>query len=195
MPVAFFTRTRTGALVSRLDNDVIGAQQAFTSTLSGVLSNVIGLVLTAAVMFTLSWQITLVSLLLVPLFVLAARWMGQRLAGLTREQMTMNADMGSRMTERFNVGGAMLLKLFGRREAEDAIRRAVVAAEHMGRDLRGAAERESEALIEQAQARREVVRHMQARRGEIVGRCGAPAARSPRRCRRRRRRGRSAGAS
>ena len=118
MPVAFFTRTQTGALVSRLNNDVIGAQQAFTSTLSGVLSNVIGLVLTAGVMFTLSWQITVLSLVLVPVFVLPARRIGRRLQEITRESYGLNASMNASMTERFNVAGALLVKLFGRPEAE-----------------------------------------------------------------------------
>jgi ATP-binding cassette subfamily B protein len=118
MPVAFFTRTQTGALVSRLNNDVIGAQQAFTSTLSGVVSNVIGLVLTAGVMLTLSWQITLLSLVLVPLFVLPARRIGKRLQEITRESYGLNASMNASMTERFNVAGALLVKLFGRPAAE-----------------------------------------------------------------------------
>jgi ATP-binding cassette subfamily B protein len=118
MPVAFFTRTQTGALVSRLNNDVIGAQQAFTSTLSGVVSNVIGLVLTAGVMFSLSWQITLLSLILVPLFVLPARRIGHRLQEITRESYGLNASMNATMTERFNVAGALLVKLFGRPAAE-----------------------------------------------------------------------------
>ncbi len=118
MPVAFFTRTQTGALVSRLNNDVVGAQQAFTSTLSGVVSNVIGLVLTAGVMFTLSWQITLLSLVMVPLFVLPARRIGRRLQEITRESYGLNASMNATMTERFNVAGALLVKLFGRPEAE-----------------------------------------------------------------------------
>jgi len=118
MPVAFFTRTQTGALVSRLNNDVIGAQQAFTSTLSGVVSNVIGLVLTAGVMLTLSWQITLLSLVLVPLFVLPARRIGKRLQEITRESYGLNASMNASMTERFNVAGALLVKLFGRPSAE-----------------------------------------------------------------------------
>jgi ATP-binding cassette subfamily B protein len=120
MPVAFFTRTQTGALVSRLNNDVIGAQQAFTSTLSGVVSNVIGLVLTAGVMFSLSWQITLLSLVLVPLFVLPARRIGKRLQEITRESYGLNASMNASMTERFNVAGALLVKLFGRPSAEAA---------------------------------------------------------------------------
>lgn len=119
MPVAFFTRTQTGALVSRLNNDVVGAQQAFTSTLSGVVSNVIGLVLTAGVMLTLSWQITLLSLALVPLFVLPARRIGSRLQDITRESYELNASMNATMTERFNVAGALLVKLFGRPEAEE----------------------------------------------------------------------------
>ncbi|MGY1835048.1 ABC transporter ATP-binding protein [Blastococcus sp. SYSU DS0510] len=118
MPVAFFTRTQTGALVSRLNNDVVGAQQAFTSTLSGVVSNVIGLVLTAGVMLTLSWQITLLSLVLVPLFVLPARRIGRRLQEITRESYSLNASMNATMTERFNVAGALLVKLFGRPSAE-----------------------------------------------------------------------------
>ncbi|TQN42461.1 ATP-binding cassette subfamily B protein [Blastococcus colisei] len=120
MPVAFFTRTQTGALVSRLNNDVIGAQQAFTSTLSGVVSNVIGLALTAGVMLTLSWQITLLSLVLVPLFVLPARRIGKRLQEITRESYGLNASMNASMTERFNVAGALLVKLFGRPSAEAA---------------------------------------------------------------------------
>jgi ATP-binding cassette subfamily B protein len=118
MPVAFFTRTQTGALVSRLNNDVIGAQQAFTSTLSGVLSNAIGLVLTAGVMFSLSWQITALSLALVPVFVLPARRIGRRLQEITRESYGLNASMNAIMTERFNVAGALLVKLFGRPGAE-----------------------------------------------------------------------------
>ncbi|MFD2094271.1 ABC transporter ATP-binding protein [Blastococcus deserti] len=118
MPVAFFTRTQTGALVSRLNNDVIGAQQAFTSTLSGVVSNVIGLALTAGVMLSLSWQITLLSLVMVPLFVLPARRIGRRLQEITRESYGLNASMNATMTERFNVAGALLVKLFGRPSAE-----------------------------------------------------------------------------
>jgi ATP-binding cassette subfamily B protein len=114
MPLAFFTRTQTGALISRLNNDVIGAQQAFTSTLSGVVSNVIGLVLTAGVMFSLSWQITALSLVLLPLFVLPARRVGARLQAITRESYGLNASMNATMTERFNVSGALLVKLFGR---------------------------------------------------------------------------------
>ncbi|MGY5883454.1 ABC transporter ATP-binding protein [Modestobacter lacusdianchii] len=118
MPVAFFTRTQTGALVSRLNNDVIGAQRAFTSTLSGVVSNVIALVLTAGVMLTLSWQITLLSMAMVPLFVVPAQRVGKRLQAITRESYGLNASMNATMTERFNVAGALLVKLFGRPEAE-----------------------------------------------------------------------------
>ncbi len=118
-PIAFFMRTQTGALVSRLNSDVIGAQQAFTSTLSGVLGNLISLVIVLVTMFALSWQITLASLVLVPLFILPAKWMGRRLAGLTRQQMQMNSDMSTQMTERFNIGGALLAKLFGRPADED----------------------------------------------------------------------------
>ncbi len=118
MPVAFFTRTRTGALVSRLNNDVIGAQRAFSNTLSGVVGNLVTLVLTLAVMLTLSWQITLLALVLLPVFVLPARRMGSRMARMQREAATLNAAMGTRMTERFSAPGATLVKLFGRPEEE-----------------------------------------------------------------------------
>ena len=118
-PVAFFTRAQTGALVSRLNNDVIGAQQAFTSTLSGVVSNVVSLLLVAGTMLVLSWPITLISLLLLPLFLLPARRMGARMADMTRQSMQLNAELGGRMTERFNVAGALLVKLFGRPTTED----------------------------------------------------------------------------
>src|SRR4051812_45094174 len=117
--LAFFTRTQTGALVSRLNNDVIGAQRAFTSTLSGTVSNIISVVVVGITMLALSWLVTLICLLLFPLLLLASRWVSGRLAGLTRDQMNSNAEMGTVMTERFNVGGAMLLKLFGNRETED----------------------------------------------------------------------------
>ncbi|MFI5972034.1 ABC transporter ATP-binding protein [Streptomyces sp. NPDC051452] len=120
MPVAFFTRTRTGALVSRLNNDVIGAQRAFAGTLSGVVSNLVTLVLTLAVMLTLSWQITLLALVLLPVFVLPARRMGGRMARMQREAAALNAAMGTRMTERFSAPGATLVKLFGRPEEESA---------------------------------------------------------------------------
>ncbi|MFE1312087.1 ABC transporter ATP-binding protein [Streptomyces sp. NPDC058755] len=120
MPVAFFTRTRTGALVSRLNNDVIGAQRAFANTLSGVVTNLVTLVLTLAVMLTLSWQITLLALVLLPVFVLPARRMGSRMARMQREAAALNAAMGTRMTERFSAPGATLVKLFGRPEEESA---------------------------------------------------------------------------
>lgn len=116
--VAFFTRAQTGALVSRLNSDVIGAQQAFTSTMSGVLGNLISVTVVLITMFLLDWRITLVALVMLPLFLLPARWMGRRLQALTREQMTLNADMASQMTERFNVAGALLVKLFGDHDRE-----------------------------------------------------------------------------
>ncbi len=119
--IAFFTRAQTGALISRLNNDVIGAQQAFTSTLGGVLGNLISLVIVLITMFILSWQITLASLILVPLFLLPARYMGRRLQAMTREQMTVNAAMSNQMTERFNVAGALLVKLFGRPHEESQV--------------------------------------------------------------------------
>lgn len=120
MPVAFFTRTRTGALVSRLNNDVIGAQRAFSNTLSGVVSNLVTLVLTLVVMLTLSWQITLLALVLLPVFVLPARRMGSRMARLQREAAAHNSAMGTQMTERFSAPGATLIKLFGRPSEESA---------------------------------------------------------------------------
>jgi len=120
MPLAFFTRTQTGALVSRLNSDVLGAQQAFTSTLSGLVSNVVSLLLTATVMFTLSWQITLLALVLLPMFVLPARRIGTQLQAITRESYQLNASMNATMTERFNVAGALLVKLFGHAPAESA---------------------------------------------------------------------------
>src|SRR5690348_639344 len=120
MPVAFFTRTRTGALVSRLNNDVIGAQRAFSDTLSGVVSNTVTLLLTLAVMLTFSWQITLLALVLLPIFVLPARRMGRRLARLEREAAEHNAAMSTRMTEKFSAPGATLVKLYGRPAEESA---------------------------------------------------------------------------
>ena len=117
-PIAFFTRTQTGALISRLNTDVIGAQQAFTSTLGGVVGNVISLAVVLAAMLALSWPITVLSLVLLPVFLLPARWMGRRLQAQTREQMQLNADMSTTMTERFNVSGALLVKLFGRPDEE-----------------------------------------------------------------------------
>ncbi|MFI6212260.1 ABC transporter ATP-binding protein [Nocardia brasiliensis] len=118
MPVAFFTRTRTGALVSRLNNDVIGAQRAFSDTLSGVITNLVTLALTLAVMVRISWQITLLALVLLPVFVVPARRMGNRLAGLQREAAGLNAAMSTQMTERFSAPGATLVKLFGRPQQE-----------------------------------------------------------------------------
>ena len=118
-PVAFFTRAQTGALVSRLNSDVIGAQAAFTSVLSGLVSNLVLMVLVLAALFSMSWQITLLALLLLPVFLVPARLMGARLSALTRRQMTLNADMHTRMTERFNVAGALLVRLFGRPSQED----------------------------------------------------------------------------
>ncbi len=119
--LAFFTRTQTGALVSRLNNDVIGAQSAFTSTLSGTVSNIISVIVVGITMLALSWQVTLLPLLLFPVLLVASRWVSARMALLTRDRMNGNADMGNAMTERFNVGGAMLLKLFGHRESEDTM--------------------------------------------------------------------------
>lgn len=120
MPVAFFTRTRTGALVSRLNNDVIGAQRAFSDTLSGVVSNLVTVLLTFAVMVRISWQITLLALVLLPVFVLPARRMGSRLARLEREAAAHDAAMSTQMTERFSAPGATLVKLFGRPSRESA---------------------------------------------------------------------------
>ncbi len=114
LPIAFFTRTQTGKLVSRLNSDVIGAQQAFTSTLSTVLSNVISLILVLTAMLVLSWQLTVAALIIVPIFFIPARLVGSRLAGLTRQQMQYNGDLAASMTERFSVSGALLVKLFGR---------------------------------------------------------------------------------
>ncbi|MDR7167812.1 ATP-binding cassette subfamily C protein [Nocardia kruczakiae] len=118
MPIAFFTRTRTGALVSRLNNDVIGAQRAFSTTLSGVVTNIVTLLLTVAVMVRLSWQITLLALILLPLFMFPARKMGTRIASIQREAAQLNASMSTQMTERFSAPGATLVKLFGRPDQE-----------------------------------------------------------------------------
>ncbi len=120
MPVAFFARTRTGALVSRLNNDVIGAQSAFAGTLSGLVANTVALVLTAAVMFTTSWQVTALALVLLPIFLLPARHFGKSVALLRRESADLNAAMGNQMTERFSAPGATLIKLFGRPQDESA---------------------------------------------------------------------------
>lgn len=117
-PIAFFTRAQTGALVTRLNSDVIGAQTAFTSVMSNVVSNAVSLAVIVTAMAVLSWQLTLAALVLVPLFLIPTRIIGRRVAGLTRNQMIENADLGARMTERFNVAGALLVKLFGRPETE-----------------------------------------------------------------------------
>jgi len=118
MPIAFFTRTQTGALISRLNNDVIGAQQAFTDTLSSVVSNLISVTLVLIVMFALSWQITLISLVILPVFVIPAKRVGRKLSVITRESYGINAEMNNTMNERFNVSGALLVKLFGRPSEE-----------------------------------------------------------------------------
>jgi ATP-binding cassette subfamily B protein len=120
-PIAFFTRAQTGSLVSRLNSDVIGAQQALTSTLSGVVANFLSLVLVLAAMFYLSWVVTVFALVLLPVFILPARLLGRRMQRLTRESMQLDAQMGSTMTERFNVAGAMLVKLFGRPAEEEEV--------------------------------------------------------------------------
>jgi ATP-binding cassette subfamily B protein len=118
--IAFFTRTQTGALISRINSDVIGAQQAFTSTLSGLVSNVVSLLLVGITMLILSWQITVFSLLMLPLFLIPTKWVGRRLQSLTRESFTLNSEMSSTMTERFNVSGAMLVSLYGQPLREEA---------------------------------------------------------------------------
>ncbi len=118
MPLAFFTRTQTGALISRLNNDVMGAQQAFTDTLSSVVSNLMTVILVLGTMLVLSWQITLVALVILPVFVIPAKRMGNRLAKITRESYELNASMNATMSERFNVSGALLVKLFGRPDEE-----------------------------------------------------------------------------
>jgi ATP-binding cassette subfamily B protein len=120
MPVAFFMRAQTGSLVSRLNGDVIGAQRALTTTLSSVVSNVISLLLVLGTMFLLSWQVTLIALVLTPIFIFPAKWVGRRLQKISREQMQLDAEMSSLMTERFNVAGAMLAKLYGRPGEESA---------------------------------------------------------------------------
>ncbi len=116
--IAFFTRTQTGALISRINSDVIGAQQAFTASLSGVVSNVVSLILVGATMLILSWQITFVALILLPLFLIPTKWVGRKLQSLTRESFNLNAQMSSTMTERFNVSGAMLVALYGQPDRE-----------------------------------------------------------------------------
>jgi ATP-binding cassette, subfamily B, bacterial len=117
-PIAFFTRAQTGSLVSRLDGDVVGAQQAITSTMSSVVSNVLSLIVLLVTLFYLSWLVSVIALIMIPLFILPARLVGRRLQRLTRESMQLNAEMGSTMTERFNVAGALLVKLFGRPREE-----------------------------------------------------------------------------
>jgi ATP-binding cassette subfamily B protein len=119
MPLAFFTRTQTGALVSRLNNDVLGAQEAFTDVLSSVVGNLMSVALVLVAMFLLSWKLTLVALVLLPAFAIPARWIGRRLQNVMRERYDLNADMNSIMVERFNVSGALLVKLFGRPADED----------------------------------------------------------------------------
>jgi ATP-binding cassette, subfamily B, bacterial len=141
MPLAFFTRTQTGALTNRLNSDVIGAQRALTTTVGGVLSNVITLVTTLAAMAVLEWRLTMLSLVVLPLFIVPAKRVGRRLQDITREQMDLNASMNSTMTERFNVSGALLVKLFGRASDEersfagraDGVRRTGVKAALYGR--------------------------------------------------------------
>ena len=120
MPLAFFTRTQTGALVSRLNNDVTGAQEAFTDVLSSVIGNLISVGIVLVIMFFLSWQLTLVALAMLPAFLLPARWLGRRLQSITRERYELTAEMNNGMVERFNVAGALLVKLFGRPGAESA---------------------------------------------------------------------------
>jgi ATP-binding cassette, subfamily B, bacterial len=120
-PIAFFTRAQTGSLVSRLDGDVVGAQQAITSTLSGVISNILSLIVILITLFYLSWLVSVIALVLIPLFLIPARLVGRRLQRLTRESMMLNAEMGSTMTERFNVAGALLVKLFGRPAQETTL--------------------------------------------------------------------------
>ena len=116
--IAFFTRTQTGALISRINSDVIGAQNAFTNTLSSVLSNILTLGLVAGAMFALSWQITVLAFALLPLFLIPTKWVGQKIANLTRDSFNLNAEMSSTMTERFNVSGALLVTLYGKPEKE-----------------------------------------------------------------------------
>ena len=116
--IAFFTRTQTGSLISRINSDVMGAQQAFTATLSGIVSNVISLTLVTIAMLFLSWQITVVSLALLPLFLLPTKWVGRKIQSLTRDSFELNAQMSSTMTERFNVSGALLVALYGKHSSE-----------------------------------------------------------------------------
>lgn len=119
--IAFFTRTQTGSLISRINSDVMGAQQAFTGTLSGVVSNVVSLTLVVTTMLFLSWQITIVSLILLPAFLLPTKWVGKRIQALTRDAFSLNATMSSTMTERFNVSGALLVNLYGKPKSEESL--------------------------------------------------------------------------
>lgn len=119
--IAFFTRTQTGALITRINSDVIGAQRAFTSTFSGIISNALTLVLVVGTMLALSWQITIASLLLLPVFLAPTKWIGARLQGYTRDSFEINAQMSSTMTERFNVSGALLVKLYGDLDQESQV--------------------------------------------------------------------------
>ena len=121
MPIPFFTRTQTGALISRLNNDVLGAQQAFTNTFSSVIGNLVTVAVTLVAMFVLSWQITLMSLVILPVFLFPARAVGRRLAKITRDSYNLNAEMNTTMSERFNVAGALLVKLYGRPDAEERV--------------------------------------------------------------------------
>jgi len=116
--IAFFTRTQTGALISRINSDVIGAQQAFTTTLAGLLSNILTLILVVGTMLVLSWKITALALVLLPLFIAPTKWVGRKLQGLTRDSFNLNAEMSATMTERFNVSGALLVSLYGEPDAE-----------------------------------------------------------------------------
>ncbi|HJT36852.1 MAG TPA: ABC transporter transmembrane domain-containing protein, partial [Actinomycetota bacterium] len=118
MPIAFFTRTQTGALISRLNNDVVGAQSAMTGTLGNIISSLITVATTIAVMLYLNWELTLLALALLPAFMIPSKRVGKRLQRITREQMGLNADMNATMQERFNVSGAMVSKLFGKPDAE-----------------------------------------------------------------------------
>ncbi|MSO28457.1 MAG: ABC transporter ATP-binding protein [Candidatus Planktophila sp.] len=119
--IAFFTRTQTGALISRINSDVIGAQRAFTSTFSGMISNILTLILVVGTMLALSWQITIAALLLLPIFLAPTKWIGGRLQGYTRDSFEINAEMSSTMTERFNVSGALLVKLYGNIDNESVV--------------------------------------------------------------------------
>ncbi len=124
MPIAFFTRTQTGALISRLNNDVLGAQQAFTDTFNSVIGNTISVGVTLIAMTVLSWKITILALLMLPVFIFPARWVGKRLAAITREAYSLNAEMNAMMSERFNVAGALLVKIFGKPHYESEVFRA-----------------------------------------------------------------------